>query len=98
MFTGRRLDEAESLSETLGLCIVTVDVAESDVMTVMRRTAMRKVWDPSSWRVVDQYPAPGQPITVHLVVLAIAKHGEQPFDRAHLDTLLRNRFNELTSR
>jgi len=98
MFTGKRLDEAEALSETLGLCVVTVDGAESDVMAVMRRTGTRRVWDPSGWRVVDQYPAPGQPIVGDLVVLAIAKHGEQPLDGLHLDAMLRARFNELTSR
>jgi hypothetical protein len=97
MFTEIRLDEAEALADTLGLFVVTVDGAVSDVMTVMRRSRMRKVWDPSSWRVVAQYPAHGRPLTGDLMVLAITKQGEQPLDQPHLDTMLRNRFNKITS-
>jgi hypothetical protein len=95
-FTGKRLEEAEALSETLGLFVVTVDAAVSDVMTVMRRKGRRAVWEPSRWRVVAQYPAPGRPLNGDLMVLAITRHGERPLDRVLLDTMLRNRFNKIT--
>ena len=93
--TGKPLDEATSLAETLGLNVTTVDGGESPLVAGLRRGADRSVWDPSRWRVVAQVPMAGSTVHEGLTVLAIAKHGEQSVNPAFLDAMLLDRFTEL---
>ena len=95
--TGKPLDEATSLAETLGLNVTTMDGGESPVVAGMRRGADRSVWDASSWRVVSQLPVAGSTLKEGRTVLAVAKHGEHSVNPPFLDAMVLDRFTELAN-